>query len=191
MHCPFATGASRRIVGRHNRNAGSLQIEVVIALGVLVVALLSFSKTVTKGIQHQGSVAERDRALSAARQVVEDLRAATFEEVWVRHNGDTLDDPALGVSPGSGFDVAGLQPLPADPDGRVGELLFPESGGNLREDLDLPRLGLPFDLDRDGSVTSDDVSGDYRLLPVEIRVQWRSAGSNQRISLVAWLGAVQ
>jgi hypothetical protein len=81
---------------------------------------------------------------------------------------------------GNGFDIPGVTPVAGDPDGLVGEILFPTLAGApgvLREDLELPALGLPQDLNGDGNLDGLDHSSDYVLLPVQVRVRWNgSAG---------------
>jgi hypothetical protein len=42
-------------------------------------------------------------------------------------------------------------------------------------------LGLPRDLNADGDQIDTDVSGDARLLPVIIRIQWRGQGGEQNL----------
>ena len=175
---------------------GSIQIEVLISFSVLVIAVLSFSRTVTGGIQQQRTIQERSLAIAAARQVIEDMRAENFESVYARYNADEADDPAgAGTAPGPSFDVTRLRPVDGDADGMAGRILFPEGPTptkaiGLREDLAAPEFGLPWDLDGDGDQGSDDVSETYRLLPVVVRVSWRSSLGNQQIELRAWLGGV-
>lgn len=66
------------------------------------------------------------------------------------------------------------------------------SGGNpgdpvvltaLREDCDLPEIGLPRDLNGDSVVDSLDHSHDYAILPVMIRIEWSMGRSAQRIEI--------
>jgi hypothetical protein len=56
-----------------------------------------------------------------------------------------------------------------------GIISFPGTG-ELREDVTDDALGMPMDLNADGSIDDQDHATDYRLLPVRIRVQW--AGSH-------------
>jgi len=116
---------------------------------------------------------------AAARRVADELERVPFSEVWASYNADPADDPGVaGSAPGPDFAVEGLRASPEDPDGAVGRILFPESAGALREDLDLPRLGLPRDLNGDGEIDGDDRGGDYRLLPVTVRVEWRGVSGD-------------
>jgi hypothetical protein len=65
-----------------------------------------------------------------------------------------------------------------DLDGLVGEVVFPIDPltGALREDLDLPQLGMPRDLNGDLVIDGADRADDYILLPVLVRLRWESAG---------------
>ncbi len=66
----------------------------------------------------------------------------------------------------------------------MGKIVLPEfdagSGVELREDLDLPELGMPRDLNGDGIVDSADHSADYRLLPVLLRLEWRGQSGHRQ-----------
>lgn len=120
-----------------------------------------------------------------AERVIEQLKAANFDEVFARFNDDAGDDPA-GVSPGADFAVAGLDPRDDDADGIVGRILFPVGAGApslLREDLVDEAFGMPRDLNADGVVDAVDHSGDYVILPVRVRVEWRGRSGNRFIEL--------
>ena len=81
--------------------------------------------------------------------------------------------------------MPGLDPDPNDPDGRVGEILMPvlTVGGavQVREDLQLPELGMPRDLNGDGAHDGLDHSVDKRVLPVLVRLRWRGATGISRM----------
>lgn len=73
---------------------------------------------------------ERGVAREAAQAKLEELRATAFDQVFIRYDAQPGNDPdpLTGPSPGAHFDVEGLRPRPDDPDGRVGEILFPVTG---------------------------------------------------------------
>src|SRR4029077_3113943 len=88
------------------------------------------------------------------------------------------DDPGgPATAPGANFAVTGLSTVPGDADGMVGEYIFPTElvGGvaQLREDVVDARFGMPRDPDGDGDVDSIDHSGNYRILPVRVRLRWK------------------
>jgi hypothetical protein len=131
----------------------------------------------------------RERALAseAARQVLEELQDQEFSDVFALYDARTDNDPqGFGTAPGPGFAVEELQPQIDDADGVVGEIVFPVVGTELREDADLPELGLPLDLNGDG-LDGLDHALDYQLLPVAVRVRWRSSGAPMQVELRTYL----
>ncbi|HKX46296.1 MAG TPA: hypothetical protein VJP77_06305 [Planctomycetota bacterium] len=154
--------------------AGFSVIELAIVTTILAVALLGLSRSMLGSMTLTGVNRESAVARDGAREAVERLQGVEdFETVFARFNADLADDPALGASPGPAFAVAGLDPVEGDPDGLVGEIVFPATeAGELREDLVLPELALPRDLNADGLVDTDDHAADYRLLPVLVRLRW-------------------
>ena len=129
---------------------------------------------------------ETSKAVDAAQSVVEQLQGeAIFSEVFYRFNATTADDPGTGVSPGWNFAVPGLNVQPGDPDGFVGQILFPGDGVELREDPNDLDLGMPRDLNGDLLPPDpNDHSGDYNVLPVRIRIDWNGARGNRRVEII-------
>ena len=118
------------------------------------------------------------------------MRAQPFDQVYALYNADPADDPlGPGTAPGAGFAVPGLSAVPGDADGLVGLVVFPEVGGELREDSADADLGMPRDLDLDGAVDDVDHSGNYGVLPVLVRVEWRGKGPARRLDLFTTLMA--
>ena len=56
----------------------------------------------------------------------------------------------------------------------VGEIVFPESGGQLTETYVDAGMGMPRDLNRDGDALDTNVGGSYKILPVKVTVRWKS-----------------
>ena len=81
----------------------------------------------------------------------------------------------------------GLQAAPDDPDGRVGEIIFPititAGGEELHETLIDPELDMPGDLDGDGFITVGDKALTYRLLPVLVRMRWSGQNGVRRMEI--------
>jgi hypothetical protein len=148
---------------------------------VLLVTFLAMSRSLLGSMELSRTNRESALAQDGLRQGLELLQGSgDFASVYRRFNADPADDPATGPVPGSGFAVPGLQPDPADPDGLVGEIVFPTVAGagvlELREDVNFPELGMPRDLNGDGVTDSVDHAADYRILPVVVRLRWQ--GSN-------------
>ena len=78
-----------------------------------------------------------------------------------------------------------------DADGLAGQVIFPTRvgfPGALREDVVDAKLGMPRDLDGDGVIDTANHAGNYRLLPVIVRVRWRGATGNASAELRTMLG---
>lgn len=142
-------------------------LEIVISTVVLMTAVVGFAYGLASSTSLGIATREQGIAREAARTQIEELRATEFSEVLARYDG--RED----------FDVPGLAARPDDPDGRVGRIVFPlDEGGGLFEDFELPRLGMPRDLTGDGELDDVDHSGDYRVLPVLVRLEWRGAAGD-------------
>lgn len=152
-------------------------IELTFVTSILVVGFLALSQSILASMQVTRVNRETTLASDALRGMIEQLRGEQdFKSVFRQYNTDPADDLWGLPAPGPDFDVLGLQAAPDDPDGRVGEIVFPETVGaggvELIENLDMPELGMPRDLDGDGDVDLTNVEGSYRLLPVLVRLRW-------------------
>lgn len=174
--------------GHGSPENGWTLLEIVISTVILLTILVGFSYGLVSSTSLGRATREQGTAREAARWRLEELRGTVFEEVLARFNEEPGDDPAGGTSPGAHFDVPGLDPRPDDPDGHVGEIVFPLSeDGELLEDLELERLGMPRDLTGEGDIDDIDHALDYRLLPVLLRLQWRGASGNASFEVVTVL----
>lgn len=164
----------------------------MIAVTVLLFGLMGFTHAILRAVATNESTRESALAGEAARQMLETLQAADFEQVFRLYNAVAADDPdGAGTAPGPGFAVPGLEPVDGDPDGLVGEVLFPASDavpGMLREDLVNDALGMPRDLDGDGVVDGFDHSTDYQILPVVVRLRWRGTNGETQAQFRTLLG---
>jgi prepilin-type N-terminal cleavage/methylation domain-containing protein len=174
---------------RSRSRAGFTFIELAIVLVVLLSALLVFSSTVSGMAKQRTSNRETYLAVEAAKNRMETLRATAFDDVYSLYNRNPADDPgAAGTAPGARFDVPGLDHLPDVGDELEGEVVFPELEDPpgtfaLREDVTDAALGLPRDLSGDNRVDAVDHSGSYLLLPVEVRIRWRSPNGPREYAL--------
>jgi prepilin-type N-terminal cleavage/methylation domain-containing protein len=177
-----AVGRTRR---GSQRRSGFTLIELMLVVSVLLIAFLALSQSLVASMALTRVNRESALATDALRQTVEVLQGVEdFGSVFRLYNDDPGDDPGPGPAPGAGFAVAGLEPVEGDPDGQVGEIVFPSvdtgAGLELREGLDLPEFGMPRDLNGDGD--AQDVLGpydEYRLLPVLVRLRWRGASGER------------
>ena len=133
---------------------GHSLIELVIAMTVLVMGTGAIIVAFLSSSSLSQSNRETALALDGVHGALERLKGEAFQEVFARYNADPLDDLPLGPSPGSFFAVRGLQPQAGDPDGFVGEILFPGDGFELREDVVDLDLGMSRDLNGDGVISA-------------------------------------
>jgi len=184
-----ATGPGARAA---RSRAGFSLLELLIAVGVLLFGLLGFSQAVLRSAVTNEAAREGALAAEAARELLESLQVEDFSTLFRVYNADPDDDPAgPGTAAGPNFAVAGLDPQADDPDGFVGRIEFPVAPGApgvLREDVVLPALGMPRDLDGDDIVDAADHKGDYRLLPVLVRITWRGRATNSEAVFRTVLG---
>lgn len=160
-------------------------VEITVAMVILLVAvggaLSSFSSFAVLG----ESSRETTRAYMEAQRMIEQLQAQRFRDVFVSFNDDPADDP-VGGAPGSGFGVVGLTPRLNDADGFVGQILFPTPAGQpgvLIENVIDTDFGLPLDLNADGNLDGADRALDHEVLPVRVRIEWRSKSGNRSVEL--------
>lgn len=152
-------------------------VEAVIAVSVLAAGAFTALSVTVSSLRLDATNRETKAAFDAARVQLERLRAEPWERVVPLFNGDATDDPdGAGTAPGDVFSVRSLKATTAGAAG-AGEFVLPvDDTGAVREDLNLPELGLPRDLDGDGAVDSADHTADAMILPVLVRVRW--TGSN-------------
>lgn len=174
--------ADRRIASVPASRAGMTLIELMIVLVVMTIAVGMLSGTLTSTSRVAPLQRENALAALAARSQFETMRSQSFSQLFALYNSDATDDPdGVGTAPGAGFAVAGLSP----PDGEefVGRVVFPGDGNDLKENVDMPLLGMPRDLDGDGAIGEADVSGSYRILPVEVHMRWKSLAGPREMRL--------
>jgi prepilin-type N-terminal cleavage/methylation domain-containing protein len=176
--------------GRAGRGGFTL-IEVMVGMIILAVGAVSFSGALVSSIRASKSTDEVNRATKAAHAVLERIQAEAFADAFRRFNSNTADDPGgAGTAPGANFAVTGLTAEEGDADGFPLEVVFPIQPGDssrLQEDVVLPELGMPRDLNGDGVIDSANHSVDYKLLPVLVRVRWRSAAGSGRLEFKTML----
>lgn len=149
-------------------------------LSILVATLLGLSQALLDSMTTNALNRQVALATDGARRVISDLQGADLGQVFGLYNSSQQASALNGRAiEAGGFEIEGLTPVAGDPDGLTGRILFPESEDGagfvqLREDHPDQRFGTPRDLNGDGVVGDGlDHSGDYRVLPVVIEVDWR------------------
>ena len=169
---------------------GYTLVELTVAVMVMTITLGGICSSLLSTVSLSRTNHQTSVALDAARSRIEAMRGEIFEEIFLLYNADPQDDPdGPGTGPGNTFSVAGLDPQRDDPDGFVGEITFPGDGFVLLEEAKWndPELGMPRDLNSDGSRNGANRANDYTVLPVRVTVEWLGAGTNQRVDLVTTL----
>jgi type II secretory pathway pseudopilin PulG len=160
-------------------------IEISISVAILVTILMGFCQALMGSTKAARTTREASIAADAARQMMETLRAEEFSTVFAANNSVAADDPPGVTARLAAFDVPGLRPRDGDTDGICGQIIWPElvaaGASTLREDTAEPLLSMPRDLDGDGIVDNTDHSGDYGILLVVVRVEWRGGSTNGRV----------
>lgn len=179
----------QKIDTRGNRQGFTL-VEVMIALTVISVAVYMMSSTITATMMHSNARKERTLAVENAMNVLEHMRAMPFEELYVLYNDNLDDDPdGPGTAPGPTFSVPGLDPREGAQ--AVGFILLPSLEGQLRENLNIPELSLPRDLNGDLVIDSANHAEDYKVLPVQILVEWNGTAGDGHLTMSSMFSAVQ
>lgn len=142
-------------------------------IAILTVSVAMFAQTISASARLDPVANETMLAAEGARLKLEDMKSEDLVELFARYNSDPTDDPAgPGTAPGNTFTIEGLSP--ATVGGVVGRIDFPVIGTQLREDVTDTGLGMPRDLDGDGTVDAGDHANDYIVLPIRVRVEWAS-----------------
>ena len=167
---------------RTSATSGFSLVELMVVFTILTISLAMFSRTLTSASRLDPLSRERILAAEAANNLVERMRGYAFEDLYTSFNANPADDPGgVGTALGNLFDVEGL--VPVGPGQRVGEIVFCDFQGQIREDSDLPEFGLPRDLSGDGIVDKEDHTGDCILLPFKVVVRWASRYGDREFEL--------
>ena len=171
-------GVGSTVRPRASLRSGFSLLEIMVAVAVFGITMAALTTTQVSTVALSRSNLEMSAALDAAQGVLESIEDEDdFTQIFARWK-------AGGTGPGNVFDVRGLEPTRDDPDGRVGEVVFPGDGIQLLENANDRALGVPRDLDLDDVVDGTDHAADYRILPVLVRVRWSGAGGVHQIEIV-------
>lgn len=173
----------RLIVDRsRKRGAGFSLVELMVVFTIMTIALSMFSQTLTSASRLDPLSKEKSAAANSAQNIIETMRGYDFATTFANFNLDGTDDPGgAGTSPGKFFDVDGLDPIA--PEQRVGEIIFCDFEGEIREDSEMSEFGLPRDLNGDGIVDRNVHTEDCILLPFKVVVQWNSRFGARKFEL--------
>jgi len=172
-----------------NRDAGFSLVELMVVFTIMTIALSMFSQTLTSASRLDPLSKEKSAAANAAQNIIETMRGYEFTTTFRNFNLSGTDDPGgVGTSPGKYFDVFGLDPIA--PGQRVGEIVFCDFEGVIREDTALPEFGLPRDLNGDGIVDRGVHTDDCIIIPFKVVVQWNSRFGARKFELYGVLAGL-
>jgi prepilin-type N-terminal cleavage/methylation domain-containing protein len=195
--------------------AGFTLIEIVIVLGILVIGILGHVSTVAIAQRQARDTEEHGLAVATLERFIERIRADTdWAGLWGRLRvlsqesvGDTTlrnlgADPRLPVYDATSWYSGFIVPTTLQDTSPTNEsycrfliqVPVDSTGGvfALRENLEAPRYGLPWDLNGDGVIDGGDRSGDYRQLPIVVRMRWKKAGQDAtEIVVPTWLRGIR
>jgi type II secretory pathway pseudopilin PulG len=179
----------RRRTPLASTNAGFGLVDICVALVVLSGALGILVVAVFSGIRMARADEETAIANQALRSAIARLQALPARDAFAILNDDSADD-IDGETSAEYLDLS--EHLLSDREGEALTIsvLLPvdeAAPGALREDLDLPELGLPRDLDGDGTIDSADHADDLVLLPVLLRLEWQGASGAHTLQMATIL----
>ena len=120
-------------------------LELLIAMTVMIAALLGYLRSLSESISLSDMNRETVLATHALQTMVEELQSVDFADAFASYNDWDDDDPGgIGKGPGPGFDVPWFAPQEDDPDGMVGEILFPTAAGRPDVLTEVPDEAFPF-----------------------------------------------
>ncbi len=171
----------RRLLGHDER--GGAMVWMMVASSIILIGLLAALKTVSSALSLRRTTYEQGIAEEAAVNMVEELLAADFDEVFERYNGTNADNPTAGTSPGGDFAVASLSPADGDSDGMAGEILFPVATGAPGRLTETPSSfpSMPRDINIDGDANDTNVTSSRKFLPVRIVVRWKGGNGESTV----------
>ena len=172
-------GAVRR---RVRMRRGITLVEATIAVALLAAGAITAMSVVVSALRLDETNRETKAAFDAARTQIERLRAEPFDRIPLMFDASPTNDPdGNGTAPGAVFAAGNLRATASGAAG-AGEVVLPvDANGIIREDLVLPELGMPKDLNGDGAVDSANHSADAIALPVLVRVRWTGSTGAREI----------
>lgn len=169
--------------------AGFGLVDICVALFVLSASLGVLVGAVFSGIRLARTDEETAKASQALRMTLARIGSLPARDAFAVLNAEDADDLAGQTS--AAYLALGEE-LMTDRDGNpvTIQVTFPVDEANpgvVREDLELPALGMPRDLDGDGEIDSNDHADDLVILPVLLRLDWEGASGPQSVQMATIL----
>lgn len=181
---PEPLDSMHRLPKRPNRPAptcaGFSLLESVIGMSVVVIGLMAM--TSTSLVVHSLEESDKARRLAgdALQAVIEEVHAVSTaavedEDGWA---ATLLESYGAGGDPGTTFPVPDLTPWEGEAEVGSIQVVTDETLGD--RELGAP-IGMPRDLNGDGLVTDNDVSGNANLLPAVVRLRWTGESGDREV----------
>lgn len=152
---------------------GLTLLEVTVALAVMGIGLSALISATMAIDELSLSNQEQLIALNAARQKIAEMKDESFSTLFSQYGPGSSSNT---------FDLSTLQ-RGALTNG-TGKIVFPvNAAGKLDETVVDTNLGMPQDLNGNGTRTDTDVSGSYTVLPVRIQITWTSRTGSRELSI--------
>lgn len=177
-------GSGGRMRARRGASRGLTLFEVVIALSAMAVGLLTALKCVGWSLNVERVNRESTVAIAEAKRLLGEVRGETEARLFASYDTNAANDPdGAGTAPGASIPLPGLGRSGTGASGTCTVFLPFDSTGALREDLTIPEIGLPRDLDGDGAIDAADHRTDAIFIPVAVRVRWTGVQGQREIVL--------
>ena len=162
--------------------SGFTLLELIMGTTVLAIGICGLAVTLVYSMTLAETNRESSEARIAAKEILERVRAVPVEEIFATFNATDEDDPS--GAPGSTFQLTRTATDGATA-AYTGLVEFPigTDPGVLREDLEDELLGMPRDLNGDGVIDAGNHAGDYKILPLRIKVVWRGKAGPRTFEL--------
>lgn len=171
---------------RRRAEAGFSLIETMIVLGTVTLTILGVITAHITCARLGQTNHETQAAAQRVRSMMEEISATDVSEVPALYDHVPGNDPGgAGTAPGNNFFTSALS---SNNSGTRGLIELPvNNAGEVREDLDMPALGMPRDLNGDGVIDSANHAADFHVLPVIARFRWGGISGNRELRLMTIL----
>lgn len=171
---------------RRRNEAGFSLIETMIVLGTVTLTILGVITAHLTCARLGQTNHETQAAAQRVRTVMEEISSTDVVEVPALFDHVPDNDPGgAGTAPGHAFATTALS---SNSSGDRGAILLPvNNAGEVREDIVIPELGMPRDLNGDGSIDSANHAADFHVLPVLVRLRWSGISGNREMRLMTIL----
>lgn len=176
---------------RPGARAGYGLVDLCIALVVLSASLGVLVGAIFSGMRLARTDEETAVASQVLRTALARIGTLTPREAFAVLNAEPADD-LQGESAQSYLAVRELVLTDRQGQAVTVQVTLPVSDdqpGVLREDLELPALGMPRDLDGDGTIDGADHADDALLLPLLLRLEWEGSSGPQSLQMATVLGS--